>query len=317
LKNLFALLLLSLLPNVSLAQQQSKVEENLQEAMLARYRITVVGTKLFSARDSEDSIRKIGGTVIVVKPGLFGSLDRREITSNAIRDDKRTLLSGQDEVSLLPGERFYVNSVRVGSDFVTLGLLSADPRNVGGRVDRAWAAVNFFFKPAVVQNGDLKTINAAMDQWLLPADSIPNGPVAPVATVSVSPKLPPSFELKPGMSKEEVIAGLGTPLQVITFSNHNWLSYPALVVVLEDGKLTEVDRTQDANGELKFDSDPPASEIYVDGELAGTTPATLQVPVGAHKVELKMHGKSVWQENVRVFPGATVNLKPTLNAAGK
>lgn len=295
--------------------QRTEVQSNLQEAIQARYRITIVGPSAFGLKGGDDSIRKLGGTILVVKKGLYGSLERKEITSNAITDGKRTLLGGKEEVPLEPGDRFYANSVQVGSDYVSIGLLSVDPRNMPGRVGRAWAAVNFFFKPDVIKTGDLKAINAAMDQWLLPADSMPNMPSNPAKTFAVAGgNLPPTVDLKPGMTKEEVVSGLGNPAQTITFGNRTWLTYPALVAVLEDGKLASVDRAEDSAGKLSL-SGEAGSEIYIDGELAGTTPASLRVPVGSHKVELKSQGKTVWVQDVRVFPGAEVNVKPS--AEGK
>lgn len=289
--------------------QQTEVQSNLQEAIQARYRITVVGPSAFGLRGGDDSIRKLGGTILVMKKGLYGALDRKEITSNSIRDGKRALLGGKEEVPLEPGDRFYANSVQVGPDYVSIGLLSVDPRNMPGRVGRAWAAVNFFFKPEVIQTGDLKTINAAMDQWLLPADSLPNMPSNPAKTFAVAgSSLPPTVDLKPGMTREEVVSGLGNPAQTITFGNRTWLTYPALVAVLEDGKLASVDRAEDSAGKLSL-SGETGTEVYVDGELAGTAPVSLRVPVGSHKVELKSQGKTVWAQDVRVFPGAEVNLK--------
>ena len=134
---------------------------------------------------------------------------------------------------------------------------------------------------------NLKTINATMDQWLLPADSLPNMPANPVKTFAVAgASLPPTFDLKPGMTRDEVVAGLGNPAQTITFANKTWLTYPALVAVLEEGKLATVDRAEDSAGKVSFGGEA-GSEIYVDGELAGTTPTSLRVPVGSHKIELK------------------------------
>jgi hypothetical protein len=305
-----AIALFALIITRGFAQQQTEVQHNLEEGIQARYRVTVVGASAFGLKGGEDSIRKLGGTILVMKKGLYGAFDRKEITSNAIAEGKRTLLTGKEEVELQPGERFYANSVRVGPDFVTVGLLSVDPRTMQGRVGRVWASVNFFFPTEVVKTGDLKAINAAMDQWLLPADSMPNMPANPVKTFTVAAGLPSTVELKPGMTRDEVLSGLGNPAQTITFGNRTWLTYPALVAVIEDGKLTTVDRAEDSAGRLTLSSDPAGSEIYVDGDLAGTTPASLRVPVGAHKVELKSQGKTVWAQDMRVFPGAEINLKP-------
>ena len=296
--------------------QKDSVQSNLQEGIAARYRLTVVGSSFMGVRGGEDSIRRLGGTLLVMKRGLYGSQERREITSNSIKNGERTLLSGKDDVELLPGERFYANSVVVGPDFVTVGLLSVDPRNFQGRMARVWAAVNFFFDKQTVGGGELNKINAAMDQWILPADSLSTVPPQTMMAAHVSGSQPvaTSIELKPGASREEIETGLGKPLQAIAFGNKTWLSYPGLVVVLEDGKLASVERNEQAYGNLSLGGQPGA-EIYVDGELAGTAPASLRVPTGSHKVELKVGGKNVWEQQVRVFPGADINLKPS--AAGQ
>jgi hypothetical protein len=299
------------------AVAQDSVQSNLQEAIAARYRLTTIGASAFGLRGGDDSIRKLGGTLLVVKKGLFGTQSRREITSNSIKDGQRTLLAGKDEVELLPGERFYANSVSVGDDFVTVGLLSVDPRNFQGRLGRVWAAVNFFFDKQTISSGDLNKINTAMDQWFLPADSFSAAPQQPALAARVNSAPPaPSIELKPGASREAIESGLGKPTQAIAFGNKTWLAYPGLVAVLEDGKLSDVERNEQAFGNLSLSAERGA-EIYVDGELSGTTPTTLRIPTGPHKVELKLAGKSVWEQEVHVYPGAEVNLKPTLPSSGQ
>lgn len=304
------LVVFALFISITSFAQQDSVQSNLQEAIAARYRLTVIGPSFMGVRGGEDSIRKLGGTLLVVKKGLYGTQERREVTSNSIKDGVRTLLAGKDEVELLAGERFYANSVAVGSDFVTIGLLSVDPRNFQGRMGRVWAALNFFFDKQTVSNGDLNRINAAMDQWILPADSLSSAPQpALAARIAASAPLAPSIELKPGATREEIETGLGKPMQAITFGNKMWLTYPALVAVFEDGKLASVERNEESFGNVSLNAQQGA-EIYVDGELAGTSPTTLRVPTGSHKVELKVAGKNIWEQQVRVFPGAEVNLKP-------
>jgi PEGA domain len=315
LKTFLFVLIFASFASLSALAQQDAVQSNLQEAIAARYRLTQIGSSVFSLHGGDDSIRKLGGTLLVVKKGLYGTQERREITSNSIKDGARTLLAGKDEVELLPGERFYANSVVVGRDFVSVGLLSVDPRNFQGRMGRVWSAVNFFFDKQTVSSGDLNKINAAMDQWILPGDSFSGAPQPTLATRMASTPLAPSIELKPGATREEIETGLGKPSQAITFGNKMWLTYPGLVAVLEDGKLADVERNEQAFGNLSL-SGQQGAEVYVDGELAGTAPTTLRVPTGSHKVELKVSGKNVWEQQVRVFPGAEVNLKPTV-ADGK
>ena len=313
-----SLLVTLLFPFLLCFAQPDAVRSNLQEAITARYRLTQVGASLMGWHGGEDSIRKLGGTLLLVKGGMFGTQERRDITSNSIKDGQRTLLSGKDDIALLAGERFYANNVTVGEDFVQVGLLSVDPRNFQGRMGRVWSAVTFFFDKETIRNGDLNKINAAMDQWILPADSLSNVPQQQpmLSTRTSATPLAPSIELKPGSSREEIETGLGKPIQAIAFGNKTWLTYPGLVAVLEDGKLAGVERNEQSFGNLSLSAEKGA-EIFVDGELAGTTPTTLRVPTGSHKLELKLAGKSVWEQQVHVFPGAELNLKPALTSDGK
>ena len=63
---------------------------------------------------------------------------------------------------------------------------------------------------------------------------------------------------------------------------------------------TSTEQQQIAMGRLQVSSDP-AAEVYVDGELLGTTPLNAPVPEGVHALALKKEGFPTYQAKVRVL----------------
>jgi serine/threonine-protein kinase len=54
-------------------------------------------------------------------------------------------------------------------------------------------------------------------------------------------------------------------------------------------------------GALKIDSSPFGAQVLVDGEIRGTTPLDIQVPVGTHEVRLVLANYGDWEAQVRVM----------------
>jgi serine/threonine protein kinase len=98
-------------------------------------------------------------------------------------------------------------------------------------------------------------------------------------------------------------AGRGTPPDTLFKSvpkpTRLWLKITAAAVAI--GALTAVGlerrklgfvaaalagQPQGHEGELKITSQPPAAEVYVDGNLRGTTPLTIDLPAGRHTIRL-------------------------------
>jgi hypothetical protein len=297
----------------TMAQDQGRRLE-LEDSLQSRYRLTVLGGGFMGTR-GENSIRRAGGVVVLLRDGLYGSHDRGKLPSNAIQNGKPDVLSGDKEIALGKGEKFYVTAVHVGSDLVTLGLLTTRMIPGNSKPSQVWATANFFFPNEMLAQGDIGKVYAVIDQWLVPEGvSSPPPPSSP-ASVSTPAAAPPpsnSVDLKPGMTRDEVVSALGAPPQEVGFGDHRWLTYPGITITLEQGKLTAADRNAQALVPVKVSSDPDGADVFVDDNFVSSTPAVLRLPAGTYKVAVKMSGYAAWEREAKILPGAEVNLNAKL-----
>jgi hypothetical protein len=70
----------------------------------------------------------------------------------------------------------------------------------------------------------------------------------------------------------------------------------------------------ESTGTMVVESDPPGAELVVDGKNRGKTPATLTLPAGIHRVELRMGG-STKSLDVKVPPSDRVTERVLLKGA--
>ena len=54
---------------------------------------------------------------------------------------------------------------------------------------------------------------------------------------------------------------------------------------------------------VMFDANYRNAEIYVDGEFRGTTPVSLHLPAGTHKIEVLLGGFETWERELVVVAG--------------
>jgi len=67
-----------------------------------------------------------------------------------------------------------------------------------------------------------------------------------------------------------------------------------------------------ASATLAVGSEPAGAEIYVDGQLLSSTPATFEVTAGNHQLALKLAGYQDWTRNIHVLPASAVHFERTL-----
>src|SRR5512132_3415044 len=71
---------------------RSQLEENLQ----SRYRLTILGGGFMGVR-GENSIRRTGGTVVLMRDGFYGSYNRGKIAANAVQNGKTNVATGDKD----------------------------------------------------------------------------------------------------------------------------------------------------------------------------------------------------------------------------
>lgn len=307
----------------------------LEQILTQIYQPSEVGKRLMGL-GAEADVRRPGIIVVVQREGLYGSLTRNETASSAIHGLEAKLYRGHQDYPVPVGERYYVTAVHVGSSTIDIGLLSARAVSTSHGTGRVWTIATFYLPEDALANADKDAVVREIDKWIAPegrgrdigAPSIPADrpapvPVAapaaiPVASMPMSPA-PASTSastadtLTTGMTREQVVAALGKPQREVTFQSQTWMYYPGMVVLLRDGKLASVEQEgPSSTASVAFSSEPGGADIYLDGQLTGSTPSTLQVPEGNHKISIRLAGYADWARDVRVLAGSETHFDAKL-----
>jgi hypothetical protein len=311
----------------------SDQREVLEQILGQTFQPSQVGKGLMGI-GSATGIRRAGTIVVIQRPGLYGSFDRNEIATSAIRGMDASLYRGNKDFEVPVGERFYVFNISVVQDSVTIALLSARLVNNAKGAGRIWTALTFYYPEKTLANADKDDVFRAIDPWIAPeghyqtAAAPAPAPVynvaAPVAAGSAPPQPPvqpapierpsnPPTKLAPGMTRDEIVAAIGAPQREMSFEGRSWLTYPNMVLVLEGGKLTSIDSAAQPPARVAVHSDPAGAEIYLDGQLIGSTPSTVELPAGTHELSVRLSGYQDWVRNLRVLSGSEINLDAKLD----
>jgi hypothetical protein len=318
-----ALLLLCCVPTVLYAQGSTKTTDQrgiLQQVLLQIYQPSEIGKKLMGV-GADTNVRRPGTIVVIQREGLWGSFLRSEVASSSIHGLKADLYRGHQDYALPVGERSYVFSVHVGEDTVDIGMLSARPVSAQRSTARVWTVATFYFSAETLATADKDTVLREMDAWFVPegrtspavdsmAASAAGAPSsAAQSTPQVTSNTTAAETLRAGMTREEVLAAIGKPQREITFQSQTWLHYSAMVVLLKEGKLIDVQATgQPSTARVTFRSDPEDAEILLDSHLIGTAPSTLEVPAGNHQLIMRIPGRQDWVRDVLVLAGGEIHL---------
>ncbi len=63
---------------------------------------------------------------------------------------------------------------------------------------------------------------------------------------------------------------------------------------------------------VEIKSTPAGAEITVDDKFMGSTPSSLRLAAGEHKIKLEKSGFEIWERTLTVGAGATATIDPTL-----
>jgi hypothetical protein len=296
----------------------------LEQILTQTYYPSLVGKHAMGV-GSATEVRRAGIVVIVQRPGLAASVDRLQLASTEIHGTESSLYRGHKDYDVPVGERFYVFSIWVGEETVTFGMLTARGVATGKGNNRLWTAVSFYFPKEVIANAEKDVVFQAIDAWFVPEGrstrTLTTGtPSAPAPApgyappvLAPAPATPPAM-LTPGMTREQVVAAMGTPQHEISFQGKTLLTYPGMVVALEGGKLTSIEQSGEAatNAKMAVQSDPVSADILMDGQMVGQTPSTFDVPPGDHQINVQLAGYQDWSRHVHVLAGSTINLNAKL-----
>jgi hypothetical protein len=195
---------------------------------------------------------------------------------------------------------------------------------------RVWTALTFYFPAQTLANADKDDVFRAINPWLAPEglSQASAGPAQAAATAAFGaqpapPPVPappaavqppkPLAELAPGMTRDEIVAAIGAPEREMSFQGRSWLTYSNMVLVLENGKLASIDPSAAPPAKVAVHSDPSGAEIYLDGQLIGSTPSTVELPAGNHQLSVRLSGYQDWMRTLRVLSGSEINLEAKLD----
>jgi hypothetical protein len=305
------------------AQEKANVSNQraiLEQILTQTYQPSVVGKHLMGI-GSESEVRRAGTIVVVQRPGLYAALNRNETASASIHGLEANVFRGNKDYAVPVGERFYVTAISVGGETVFFGLLSARPVALPQGTGRLWAVATFYLPAQVLANAEKDAVYRVVDNWFVPEGrTATNGTAALTPAASAPPRSaadPPSpaaaqQTLTRDMTRDQVIALMGLPQHEVSFEGRSWLTYPGMLVVLQGDKLVSVEQSGQSAAKIAIHSDPAGAEIYLDGQLVGSTPSTMDVPSGDHQISLKISGFLDWRRDLRVLAGSELNLQATL-----
>jgi len=287
----------------------------LQLSLQQSFPLTTIGEGVLGLRGSPDSIRQVGGVVILRHAGVSGSIERKGAAVLNIDLGPTPQASGRKDFEFRPGDRFYVHSIYVGTDVITFALMSTQLLPVAGGNHRLWATLNFFFKAETLHAGDRDAVLASVQRWIAPealgAALVPSA--APGAGAALpAPAAPPQaeIELSAGMPLQKAVESMGPPQRTIKFAANTWLYYPGLILTFTGERLESVGHLGGPPATVVVEADGGHAEIFVDGKLAGETPATLEIPAGHRKIVVRKAGQPDWQRELDLLPGSRVSLSP-------
>lgn len=87
-------------------------------------------------------------------------------------------------------------------------------------------------------------------------------------------------------------------------------------VVIEPGKIGQVNVKLKLAGTLQVSSSPPGAKVYLNGKYIGETPlSNSNIPEGTHNLSVELFGYKPWQGIIEVSPGQITNISARLESA--
>ena len=87
---------------------------------------------------------------------------------------------------------------------------------------------------------------------------------------------------------------------------------PVIDATVAQGSAAPATSADSVLSSVDVKSSPDGAEITIDEKYMGSTPSTLKLPAGDHKVKLEKSGFKVWERTLVLGAGATANINATL-----
>jgi hypothetical protein len=111
----------------------------------------------------------------------------------------------------------------------------------------------------------------------------------------------------------QTIKDLSSGMHEIVIRKDGYQDWNESITIGTDKKNTVTALLQRITGTINIQSDPSNAMILIDGNKAGTTPATIKdLSPGTHKVDISMDGHAEWKENIEIIYGKEIDLTATL-----
>ena len=88
---------------------------------------------------------------------------------------------------------------------------------------------------------------------------------------------------------------------------------PVIDATVAQGSAAPATSADSVLSSVDVKSSPDGAEITIDEKYMGSTPSTLKLPAGDHKVKLEKSGFKVWERTLAIGAGATANVNATLD----
>jgi diacylglycerol kinase family enzyme len=110
------------------------------------------------------------------------------------------------------------------------------------------------------------------------------------------------------MKGKDVTMNRGTTFEVFTDQTH---AVVQKTVTAQDLGARPAAPEPEKPVAVKISSDKPGADIELDGAFIGSTPTTINVTPGVHKIVVKS-GAATWEREIQIRPGSDVTVMATL-----
>ena len=109
---------------------------------------------------------------------------------------------------------------------------------------------------------------------------------------------------------KDITVNQGVVFDVFTDVNHTTAGEPPNITAA----VPQLPSTAQGIATVAVNSSPAGADIELDGAYVGSSPATLRIPEGVHRLSVK-RGPETWERDIRLMAGSSVTVRAELAGA--